>query len=189
MVQPLMLCLRWTALVALIASTLLLFGCASHTPPAGITAVTPFDVQRYQGQWYEIARLDHHFERGMSHVSATYQPQPDGSVRVLNRGFDTRRSEWREAVGQAQFTGPSDTGSLKVAFFWPFYGGYHVAALDPDYQWALVVGPDRGYCWILARHPQLAPLVQQAIVERARTLGIDTAALIWVSHSASAPRR
>ena len=114
-------CLQW--LVPLLAGATLLAGCVPTSPPEGITAVTPFDLQRYQGRWYEQARLDHSFERGLTDVSATYQLQPDGSVRVVNRGFDPAKSEWREAVGKALFVGSHDTGSLKVSFFGPFYGG------------------------------------------------------------------
>ena len=151
-------------------------------PPQGIVAVSPFDLARYEGRWYELARLDHSFERGMMDVSATYQRQSDGSVRVVNRGFDVTKNQWRQAVGKALFTGDANTASLKVSFFGPFYGGYHVAALDAGYQWALVVGPDRSYCWILSRTKQLAPALREQIVARANALGIDTQALIWVTH-------
>ena len=179
---------RLALLVLLLAGTvLLLAGCASTRPPQGVTAVTPFDMQRYQGRWYELARLDHAFERGMTNVSATYTLQADGSVRVLNRGYMPATGQWREAVGRALFTGAPTTGSLKVSFFGPFYGGYHVAALDPDYRWALVVGPDTGYAWILARDKHIAPAQQNAIVAQARALGVDTAALIWVTHERQDP--
>ena len=174
------------------SSLLALGGCASTVPPQGIAAVTPFDLARYEGRWYEIARLDHRFERGMTDVSASYQRQPDGSVRVVNRGFDTQRDQgqgaWREAVGRARFTGSPQTGSLQVSFFGPFYGGYHVAALDADYQWALVVGPDRDYFWILARDRQLPQSLREELVGRARALGIDTRALIWVAQQRTDPK-
>ena len=179
---------RLALLALLLAGTvLLLAGCASTRPPPGVTAVTPFDMQRYQGRWYELARLDHAFERGMTNVSATYTLQADGSVRVLNRGYMPATGQWREAVGRALFTGAPTTGSLKVSFFGPFYGGYHVAALDPDYRWALVLGPDTNYCWILARDKHIAPAQQNAIVAQARALGVDTAALIWVTHERQDP--
>lgn len=171
----------------LAGTALLLAGCASTRPPPGVTAVTPFDVQRYQGRWYELARLDHGFERGMTDVTATYTAQADGSVRVVNRGYDPASGQWREAVGKALFTGAPTTASLKVSFFGPFYGGYHVAALDPDYRWALVVGPDTGYAWILARDKHIAPAQHNAIVAQARALGVDTAALIWVTHEREDP--
>jgi lipocalin len=106
-----------------------LSGCSTH-PPSGVAVVTPFDVQRYEGKWYEIARLDHRFERGLTDISATYRRQPDGSVQVINRGYDGEDREWNQAVGGAFFTGDSQQGSLKVSFFGPFYGGYHVVALD-----------------------------------------------------------
>jgi len=121
---------RLGLLALLVVGTgLLLAGCASTRPPPGVTAVTPFDVQRYAGRWYELARLDHAFERGMTDVTATYTAQADGSVRVVNRGYASATGQWREAVGKALFTGAPTTGSLKVSFFGPFYGGYHVAAL------------------------------------------------------------
>ena len=171
----------------LAGSALLLAGCASTRPPPGVTAVTPFDVQRYAGRWYELARLDHDFERGMTDVSAGYTVQADGSVRVVNRGYAPATGQWREAVGKALFTGIPTTGSLKVSFFGPFYGGYHVAALDPDYRWALVLGPDTSYCWILARDKQLPAAQREAIVARARALGVDTSSLIWVPHERQDP--
>ena len=174
---------RLGLLALLVVGTgLLLAGCASTRPPPGVTAVTPFDVQRYAGGWYELARLDHAFERGMTDVTATYTAQADGSVRVVNRGYAPATSQWREAVGKALFTGAPTTGSLKVSFFGPFYGGYHVAALDPDYRWALVLGPDTSYCWILARDKQLPAAQRDAIVARAQALGVDTSSLIWVPH-------
>ena len=155
----------------------------STLPPQGVTPVSPFDVERYKGKWYEIARLDHSFERGLTNVSATYRPQADGSVEVINRGYDAEEGKWREAVGRAVFTGSSDRGSLKVSFFGPFYGGYHVVALDQqDYRWAMVMGPDRGYLWILARERQLSPAVRAALLRQAVALGVNTEAVIWVKH-------
>ncbi|MET1113530.1 MAG: lipocalin family protein [Comamonas sp.] len=175
---------RWVSLagLALVLAASALLGACSTSPPAGVAAVSPFDLQRYQGRWYEIARLDHSFERGLTDVSATYTPQPDGSVQVINRGFSPEKNQWREAVGKARFTGAPTTGSLKVSFFGPFYGGYHVAALDADYRWALVVGADLDSSWILAREKTLDPDTRAAIVARAKALGVNTDALIWVSH-------
>jgi apolipoprotein D and lipocalin family protein len=155
----------------------------STAPPEGLQAVAPFDVQRYQGTWFEIARLDHSFERDMSDVSARYSVQADGSVQVVNRGFNTVKKEWKEAIGKALFTGDSQRASLKVSFFGPFYGGYHVVALDPAYRWAMVVGPDRDYLWILARDKQLEPAVKTQLLEQARAFRLPVEKLIWVSHT------
>lgn len=178
------------ALIVLATATLTmsLTGC-STAPPEGLTSVTPFEVKRYLGKWYEIARLDHSFERGLTDVSATYTLKPDGSLEVINRGFNTKKNEWKSATGRALFTGSQNQGSLKVSFFGPFYGGYHVLALDQTgYQWALVSGPDRDYLWILARTKVLAPNIRDQLVAEAKKLGFATDKLIWVEHSRKDPQ-
>jgi len=173
-----------TALVLLLA--LLGLSACSTAPPEGAAPVTPFDINRYQGKWFEIARLDHSFERGLSDVSANYRLLADGGVEVINRGFDTTRNEWREAKGRALFTGDANRASLKVSFFGPFYGGYHVVALDQQrYRWAMVIGPSRDYLWILARDKQLPDDVREQLMDRARALGIDTQKLMWVEQRRS----
>lgn len=155
----------------------------STTAPKGVEVVTGFDVQRYGGLWYEIARLDHSFERGLSNVTARYGLQADGSITVTNRGFNLAKQKWSEAQGVAKFIGPADRGSLKVSFFGPFYGGYHVVALDPSYQWSVVMGPDTDYLWILSRKPELPPGIKDQLIVKARSLGIETDKLIWVDHA------
>jgi apolipoprotein D and lipocalin family protein len=161
----------------------LTLAACSTAPPEGIRPVTSFDLNRYLGQWYEIARLDHVFERGMSDISANYQLQDDGSVKVINRGYNTQRQVWKEAIGRALFVGDSDTASLKVSFFGPFYGGYHVIALDQQsYRWSLVSGPDRDYLWILSREKTLPAEVREQLVSQAQALGFATDKLIWVEH-------
>jgi len=166
----------------LVLSLLLwLTGCAV-APPEGVTPVTGFELNRYLGQWYEIARLDHSFERGLSHVSATYSLRDDGGVRVLNRGYDDPAGRWKEAEGRAYFIGEPTVGSLKVSFFGPFYGGYHIIALDREhYSWVMISGPSRDYLWILARDRQLPPAVWEALLKQARALGFATEQLITVN--------
>lgn len=169
---------------ALLLVALLGLSACSTAPPEGVTAVTPFSLARYEGKWYELARLDHSFERGLSDVSATYAAQADGSVEVINRGYDSKRNEWRQAVGRALFTGDPTTASLKVSFFGPFYGGYHVVALDQqNYRWAMVAGPDRDYLWILARDRQLPANVRDDLLAQARKLGFAVDKLIWVGQT------
>ncbi|WP_293765953.1 lipocalin family protein [uncultured Aquitalea sp.] len=172
-------------------SRLLLIGCGlllsacSTLPPPGITPVSGFDLQRYSGKWYEIARLDHSFERGLSDVSASYTPQADGSVRVINRGHDGETGRWKQAEGKALFNGDPHSASLKVSFFGPFYGGYHVVALDPDYRWSMVAGNDHSYLWILAREKRLPDEVVARLLMQARQLGFDTDQLIRVGQTRS----
>lgn len=158
----------------------LLAGCAQI--PDGVQAVNGFDAERYLGRWYEVARLDHSFERGLDNVSATYTPREDGGIDVLNRGYDRADGDWREARGRARFVGPRDVAMLEVSFFGPFYGGYNVVALDPEYQLSLVAGPTRKYLWILARRPDAPREAVERMVARAGELGFDTGALIWVRH-------
>ena len=166
-----------------ITLAMMLTGC-STAPPAGLSSVTPFEVNRYLGKWYEIARLDHSFERGLTDVSATYALKSDGSLEVINRGFNTKKNDWKSANGRALCTGSPQQGSLKVSFFGPFYGGYHVLALDQaGYQWALVSGPDREYLWILARTKVLAPAIRDQLVAEAKKMGFATDKLIWVEHT------
>ena len=160
---------------------LLLAACAGK--PEGVEPVRGFDVARYLGTWYEIARLDHSYERGLDRVTATYTAHPDGSVGVLNQGYDRARCRWKEADGRAVFQGERDTASLSVTFFWPFAGGYHVFELDHErYEWALVSGPSRSYLWLLARRPDLDPAIRARLIERARILGYPVDGLILVDH-------
>jgi apolipoprotein D and lipocalin family protein len=156
-----------------------LAGCT--TIPENVEPVGNFDLQRYLGQWYEIARLDHSFERGLSHVTATYSLREDGGVRVTNRGYSDEKQEWKEAEGKAYFVQTTDVGYLKVSFFGPFYGAYVILDLDhTGYQYALVSGPNKSYLWILARTPTLEPALVERLVAKASALGYDTEGLIFV---------
>lgn len=163
-------------------SALLSVSC-STTPPKNVSVVDGFEVDRYLGQWYEIARLDHRFERGMDHVTANYSKRDDGGLKVVNRGWQMDKGRWKESMGKAYFTGSPQRASLKVSFFGPFYGGYNVIALDTDYRYALVCGPNRNYLWILSRTPQLDESVKQKLVEQARQSGFAVDKLIWVNQS------
>lgn len=172
---------RFFVNLALILQALLATGCTGL--PEGVTPVSGFDVNRYLGKWYEVARLDHSFERGLQKVSAQYSMRDDGSIRVLNRGYDAAQDAWKEAEGKAYFIDDPETGRLKVSFFGPFYGSYNIIDLDhEDYRYALVCGPSRSYLWILARKPDLDAATVEQLVARARELGFDTDRLIYVRH-------
>ncbi|RRZ89010.1 lipocalin family protein [Erwinia sp. 198] len=161
------------------AGALLSVACTT-TPPKGVTPIEGFNADLYLGSWYEIARLDHRFERGLDHVTATYSKRDDGGLKVINRGFNVKKQRWQESIGKAYFTGSPSQAALKVSFFGPFYGGYNVIALDKDYQHALVCGPNRNYLWILSRTPQLDGKVKEALTAKARQAGFDVNKLIWV---------
>ncbi len=162
----------------------LLAGCA--TAPKGVAPVAGFELERYLGVWHEIARLDHRFERGLTDVTAEYSLRPDGGVKVVNRGYDAAAGKWRQAEGRAYFTGPASVGQLKVSFFRPFYGGYNIIELAPDYGWALVAGPSRKYLWILARGTALPAGVLERLKARAAELGFPADKLIFPGASAPA---
>jgi len=168
-------------IIIIITATLLLIlaGCAGSPP--GIQPVRNFDINRYLGKWYEIARLDHSFERGLSNVSALYTSRDDGGIDVLNKGYDKRRGSWKQAKGRAYFVKDKTVGKLKVSFFRPFYGGYNVIDLDHEnYSYAMVCGPDRSYFWILAREKTLARPLLDKLLEKAKNLGFEVDKLIFV---------
>jgi apolipoprotein D and lipocalin family protein len=156
-----------------------LSACSTPRTPDGIQPVRGFDVDRYAGHWHEVARIENSFERGLSLTTATYSRNPDGTIKVVNRGYDPVRKEWKEAEGTAQFVGDPDRAALKVSFFGPFYGGYNVVALDEDYQWAMVVGSSLEYLWILSRTPTLPWHVREHLLERAKAMGVDTRKIVF----------
>ena len=165
-----------------LALLLCLAGCTGL--PDNVLPVSDFKLEKYLGTWYEIARLDHSFERGLTRVTADYSLRDDGGVRVLNRGYSARDSAWKEAEGKAYFVNQSDEGYLKVSFFGPFYGSYIVLALDREgYQYSLVSGPDKSYLWILARRPKLDQVVLDGLIAKAARAGFDTSKLIFVDHN------
>ena len=168
-------------LSGILMAAIVLSGCVGK--PEGVVPIRPFAIDRYLGEWFEIARLDHSFERGLTNVTATYTLRDDGSVGVLNRGFDRKTCQWKDADGRAVFQDTKDTASLSVTFFWPFAGGYHVFDLDQvGYGWALISGPSRDYLWILARRPDLPPEIRNRLVEKARSLDFPVNDLILVDH-------
>lgn len=190
-----MKCLRkmfWTNFLAAFNMPARLFGGAAVAlfmlnactgTPSGIEPVSGFEPERYSGKWYEIMRLDHSFERGSTHVTAEYQAKADGTIRVINRGFDTDKCQWQSIEGTASFRKGPDIASLSVVFFWPLAGGYHVIALDEEYEWAMVSGPSRDYLWILAREPELDEKVRDKLVAQAEEWDFAVDELVQVEHS------
>jgi len=155
-------------------------GCSAM--PKGAVPVTGFQKERYLGKWYEIARLDHVFERNMDNVYAEYTVAGDGFIGVTNRGYNYRKHRWQEAKGKARFRGSDTVGALEVSFFGPIYGAYNIIALDPDYKYALVAGNSRKYLWILSREKQIPAHIKDNYLQIAGKLGFDVGKLIWVRH-------
>ena len=160
-------------------------GCTSV--PTGLKPVSGFDISRYMGKWYEIARLDHSFEKGLSNVSAEYTIRENGDIKVVNRGYSEDSGKWKQIEGKAGFIGEDSVGSLKVSFFGPFYGGYHIIELDRvNYSYAMVAGPSRSYLWILSRTTKLDEAIYSSLESKATALGFDTTELIRVAHDRTA---
>ena len=163
----------------LIIACLTTGGCLGM--PEHVQPVSEFELNRYQGRWYEIARLDHSFERGLENVTAEYSMRDDGSVRVVNRGFSPENQEWSEATGKAYFVNSPDEGYLKVSFFGPFYGSYVVFELDKEnYQYAFISGPDLSYLWLLSRTPEVSAEVISSFFKKSEARGFDTSQIILV---------
>ena len=163
---------------------LFLVGCVGI--PENVKPVDNFKIEKYLGKWYEIARLDHSFERGLTQVTADYSLRDDGGVRVLNRGYFAKENSWKEAEGKAYFVKGYDQGYLKVSFFGPFYGSYIVFGLDHEnYQYSLVCGPDKSYLWILDRSPIMKEEIKYILIKKAEASGFDTSKLIFLDHDKS----
>ena len=174
---------RHTGLTGLLA--LLLASCTQI--PDGIKPVDKFDSDRYLGKWYEIARLDHSFERGLDNVTADYSRREDGGLNVINRGYSHTEQAWKQAEGRAYFVGKPTVGHLKVSFFGPFYGSYVVFGLDQaEYQYAFVAGYNKSYLWLLSRSPHPQSELIERFVAIARQLDFDTEQLIFVEHDIAA---
>jgi len=168
----------WATLSSLLGACL---ATACVGIPENLKPVDAFEADRYLGTWYEIARLDHAFERGLTRVTATYSFRADGGLKVVNRGWSARDQAWKTATGKAFFVQGPARGYLKVSFFGPFYGSYVIFGLDKaGYQYALVAGPDKSYLWLLSRTPAMDPARQRELITLAQSLGFDTGRLVLV---------
>ena len=160
---------------------LLLCGCLGY--PNNIDPVENFDINKYLGRWYEIARLDHPFERGLEQVSALYTLRKDGGIRVTNRGFSKQKQAWKEAEGKGYFVRNRDEGYLKISFFGPFYASYVIFELDEqNYQYAWITSSDKSYLWFLSRTPVVDKEDLQYFIRETKKLGFATDQLIFVHH-------
>jgi len=158
----------------------LLTSCASI--PKGVTVVSPFEKEKYLGKWFEIARFDFRFERGLNNTTAEYSLNSNGTIKVVNRGYNYEKKIWKEATGKAKFVQHESIAMLKVSFFGPFYGGYNVIAIDPEYKYALVSGSNFDYLWILSREKTIPAEIKSLYLEKAEKLGYKVSNLLWIEH-------
>jgi apolipoprotein D and lipocalin family protein len=158
-----------------------LSGCLGM--PKLVKPVESFELSNYLGKWYEIARLDHSFEEGLSQVTAEYKLGRDGGVVVTNKGFSSETGEWKEAVGKAYFVNSEKEGYLKVSFFGPFYGSYVVFELEHEnYEYSFVSGPSNEYLWLLSRTPSISSEIIEKFEKMSSDRGFDIDKIIYVQH-------
>ena len=166
----------------LIGFALCLSACSTTLDP-DVVPVTNFDADKYLGTWYEIARIDNRFEKNLNQVTANYSYRDDGGIKVVNRGYDTKKNKWDEAVGKAYFVDGPDKGHLKVSFFGPIYGPYVVFELEEDYQYSFVTNHNKKYLWFLSRTAEVTPEMKEKFSDRVSKMGFETENLIWVEQS------
>jgi apolipoprotein D and lipocalin family protein len=174
---------RTTIILGLAALSGLLFMQCQRSIPEKASPISNFDLNRYLGKWYEIARLDFKHEKNLNQTTASYSLNEDGTVKVVNRGFDVKKKEWKVATGKAKFRGEKTVAALKVSFFGPFYSGYNVLAIDEEYQYALVAGKSLDYLWILARTPEIPADIKARYLQMAEDIGYTTSDLVWIQHN------
>ena len=144
-----------------------------------VLPVKNFEIQKYAGKWYEIARYDSIFEEGLSNVTAEYSLNEDGSVKVINSGIK-QNGQVISAEGKAKFVDKTDEGFLEVSFFGPFYSAYVVFAIENNYKYAFIAGNNHDYLWLLSRTPTVPQSVKDEFIKKSEDLGFDTAKLVWV---------
>ena len=170
--------------IALI-SAILLAGCVGI--PKNVKPVDNFKIDNYLGQWYEIARLDNSFERGLTNVNTEYSLRDDNSVKVINRGYSPENKKWKEVEGKAYFVNSPTIAHLKLSFFKPFdssyifYNSYIIFDLDENYRYSLVSGYDKSYFWILSKDKKIDDTLKNTLIKKANDLGFDMSKLIFVN--------
>ena len=169
-------------LLAVLVLAMGVAGCA-RGPKVDNSVVPAFELERYLGEWHEIARFDHRFERGVEEATATYSLRGDGKVEVLNRGVKDGKPKVAKGVGKTTGT----PGLLRVSFFRPFYADYRVLAIDEAYSAALVGSGGPDYLWILSRTPLLSLAMKESLLSEAARRGYDTSKLLWIRQENSRP--
>ena len=170
-------------IIILLVGGMLYNSCTSSKSIIDKRVVTELNLEKYLGTWYEIARYDHRFERGMVGVTANYSMRDDGKIKVINSGYQGSFSgEYKEAIGKAKIPNPEEEpAKLKVSFFWIFYGDYYVLELDEDYQWVVIGSSSDKYLWILSRNPHISEDLYEELIKKIESRGYDSSKLIKVA--------
>lgn len=155
-----------------------LWSCANED---NLVVVENFEVEKYIGKWYEIARFDSRFEKNLNQTTAEYSLDENGKIIVKNRGYNFKKNKWESVQGKAKFAKNKNLGDLKVSFFGPFYAPYKIIQLDSNYKYALV-SSGKDYLWILSREKSIPENIKTQYLNYAKSLKYNTKNLIWVEH-------
>jgi len=162
--------------IFIVLISIIFIGCSNKYPP--LPTVEQVDLQKYLGSWYEIARFEHHFQKGCKNVTATYELQDDDKIKVINRCAMIEDDEKKEATAVA-YTADETNSKLKVSFFRPFYGDYYIVDLADDYSYAVVATPSREFLWILSRTKTIDEATKNNILNKLLNIGFDVEKFIW----------
>ena len=175
----------WLPAVAVGLSALAVYWWVSKkpqkvVPAATIEPVSDFDVDRFVGDWYEIARIERGLGKPLTRSRVEYELQDDGSLTITSRGFHTGTHRWVESMGTARFVGSPHFGAMKASFLGLFNEGYHVVAIDPDYRWAMIMGDTTESFKLLSRKPVLDGDTTDRLVYQAELMGVEADRIHWV---------
>ncbi|MFP4460152.1 MAG: lipocalin family protein [Candidatus Zixiibacteriota bacterium] len=169
-------------LIILLLAIIGIFASSNAPKAKDIPLVENFELDKYLGTWYEIARLDHSFERNLDSVTATYSVRDDGKIKVLNKGYNTKKGKWSTAEGKAWIPNEDQPARLKVSFFWIFSAEYRIIALDDEYSYAMVTSSSKKYLWILSRSPKMPEEKLDMLLKKAKDWGFDLSEIYFVKH-------
>lgn len=170
---------------ALLAAGAVVLWNTRRTIPKRAVAVNPFNLDRFLGRWHEIARLDYRYERTIRNTTIDYSQNEDGTLRVVNRGYDYSKRKRIYTAGKAWFTGANDVAKMKLSYFKGLSFGYNVIGVDPEYKYALVVGENLHRLWLLSRETTIPESVRHAFLHKARMIGFDISKLVWIEQNAT----
>jgi len=140
-----------------------------------------FKLDKYLGTWYEIIRKDMLFEKDLDFVTATYTLKPDGKIEVINKGVNLLKDKESEITGKVRRKYEDVENILEVSFFGPFYSDYIILDYDKkNYSWALVIGENSKYMWILSREPQMDEELTLKLLSIAEKNGVELNNLVYV---------
>lgn len=173
--------------LSILTFILALLSLQAFAKTANLPVVDYVDIERYQGKWFEVAKLPNWFQKGCSAAEANYKILGQTEISVLNTCIK-KNGERKAAYAHGYVVDTQTNAKLEVVFEnfasrilprkW-IKGDYWIIALDQDqYQYVMVGSPNRKYLWVLARSKNLDDSTYQSLLAKARSLGFDTSKMI-----------